>query len=132
MLLVEDSPTDVFVIKEVLDACAVDLRVLVAKDGHEALQVLRGLPAEDCPALILLDLNIPKVNGLEVLRQVRAGSNCQETPVVIVSSSRADEDRGTAERLGANAYFQKPADLQSYTQLGMIVERMLGHTGAGS
>ena len=129
MLLVEDSPTDVFVIREVLGGCQVNFRVDVVKDGQQALRYLQD--SGSCPALVLLDLNIPKVSGFEVLRELRAGSRCQRTPVIVVSSSRADEDRSTAEQLGANAYFQKPADLDSYTELGQVVERVLGRTGIG-
>jgi len=129
VLLVEDSPTDVFVIREVLGGCQVNLRVDVVKDGQEALRYLHD--TSSCPALVLLDLNIPKVNGFEVLRELRAGSKCHRTPVIVVSSSRADEDRSTAQQLGANAYFQKPADLESYTELGQVVERVLGRTGIG-
>ncbi len=129
MLLVEDSPTDVFVIKEVLGGCAVNFRVDVAQDGQEALRYLQDTGR--CPALVLLDLNIPKVDGLEVLRQLRASPRCQRTPVIVVSSSRADEDRSMAKQLGANAYFQKPADLETYRELGQVVERVLGRTGVG-
>ncbi|HTS47892.1 MAG TPA: response regulator [Bryobacteraceae bacterium] len=129
MLLVEDSPTDVFVIKEVLGGCRINFRIDVAKDGQEALRYLHE--SGRCPALVLLDLNIPKVDGFQVLHELRAGSKCHRTPVIVVSSSRADEDRSTAEQLGANAYFQKPADLDSYTELGQVVERVLGRTGIG-
>ena len=131
MLLVEDSPTDVFVIKEVLGGCAVNFRVDVARDGQEALRYLQNPASGSCPALVLLDLNIPKVNGLEVLRQLRSGPWCRRTPVIVVSSSRADEDRSMAEQLGANAYFQKPAGLESYRELRQVVEHVLGRTGAG-
>lgn len=127
MLLVEDSPTDVFVIKEVLGECEIKFRVDVVKDGQEALRYLKE--SGRCPALVLLDLNIPKVDGFQVLHELRAGSKCHQTPVIVVSSSRADEDRSTAEELGANAYFQKPADLESYTELKQVVERVLRRAG---
>jgi CheY-like chemotaxis protein len=129
VLLVEDSPTDVFVIKEVLGGCAVNFRVDVAQDGQEALRYLQDPTSGSCPALVLLDLNIPRVDGLEVLRQLRAGSRCWRTPVIVVSSSRADQDRSMAEQLGANAYFQKPSDLESYRELGRVVEHVLGRAG---
>lgn len=129
MLLVDDSPTDVFVIKEVLGRCAMKFRIDVAKDGQEALRYLQDSGSRSCPALVLLDLNIPKVGGLEVLRELRADSRCRRTPVIVVSSSRAYEDRSMAERLGADAYFQKPADLESYSELGEVVRRVL--SGAG-
>ena len=129
VLLVEDSPTDVFVIREVLSGCQIKFRVDVVKDGQEALRYLHK--SDRCPALVLLDLNIPKVDGFQVLHELRSGSKCHRTPVIVVSSSRADEDRSTAEQLGANAYFQKPGDLESYSELRQVVEDVLGRPGIG-
>jgi CheY-like chemotaxis protein len=133
---VEDSPTDAFVIKEILAGADLKFHVDVVKDGQEALRYLlrsggSGYGTENCPALVLLDLNIPKVSGLEVLAELRAGPICQSVPVIVVSSSRAEEDHDKAKRLGADAYFEKPSDLQSYTQLARIVELVLRRRGAG-
>lgn len=135
MLLVEDSPTDVFVIKEILAGADLKFHVDVVKDGQEALRYLQGCGGqrygtENCPALVLLDLNIPKVSGLEVLAELRAGSMCQSIPVIVVSSSRAEEDHDRAKQLGADAYFEKPSDLQSYTRLARIVELVLRGRGS--
>ena len=131
ILLVEDSATDVFVIKEILAGAGLKFRVDVVKDGQEALRYLQRSgaaesSAESHPALVLLDLNVPKVSGLEVLAQLKASSKWQSIPVIIVSSSRADEDHKSARQLGADAYFEKPSDLQSYRELARIVERVLG------
>jgi CheY-like chemotaxis protein len=128
VLLVEDNPTDVFVIKEVLDRCGLNLRVRSARDGQDALTYLQDLAGNEsslCPALVLLDLNLPKISGFEVLEVLRSGPRCNRTPVIIVSSSKAQTDRAAAERLGADAYFEKPADLKAYQELGPVIMRFL-------
>jgi CheY-like chemotaxis protein len=132
-LLLEDNPTDVFVIKEfviqaVLDSCNLNLQVRIAEDGREALQYLQNLDQDDSspgPALVLLDLNVPKVDGLEVLRHMRHGSRCKRTPVIVVTSSNAEPDRTAAQRLGVEAYFQKPKDLTAYMELAQVIKRVL-------
>jgi CheY-like chemotaxis protein len=128
VLLVEDNPTDVFVIKEVLEGCGLNFRPRVVSDGRDALRYLEDLDRDHSsppPALVLLDLNIPKVDGIEVLRQLRRAPRCKGTPVVVVTSSTADQDRAAAERLGAEAYFQKPKDLTAYMELGQVIKRVL-------
>ncbi len=132
MLLVEDNPTDVFVIAEVLEKCGPSLRLHVASDGQDALNYLQQVARDEsteCPALVLLDLNVPKVPGVEVLRQLRSGSRCRRTPVIVVTSSTADGDRAAAQSLGAEAYFPKPNDLAAYAELGQLVIHILGRTG---
>ncbi|HEY7337134.1 MAG TPA: response regulator [Bryobacteraceae bacterium] len=127
--VVDDNPTDVFVIREVLMASGLNLRIRIARDGQEALQYYREMDREDrspCPALILLDLNLPKVAGFEVLRELRSGLRCNRTPVIVITSSSSDGDRVMARRLGADEYFQKPADLAAYSELETIVRRVLG------
>ena len=132
MLVLEDNPTDVFVIKEVLAICAPHLQIRVAVDGREALQYLQDLDQDEsatCPALVLVDLNVPKVDGIEVLRRLRRGSRCKRTPVVVISSSTADKDRAAARRLGAEAYFQKPKDLMAYMELANVIKGVLQTPG---
>jgi two-component system response regulator len=128
VLLVEDNPTDIFVIKEVLGSCGVRLNLRIARDGQEALQYLQDLAHDEnaeCPALVLLDLNLPRVPGIEVLRELRGASRCPQTPVVVVTSSLAESDRISAQELGAEAYFQKPTDLTLYLQLGTLIKDVL-------
>jgi two-component system, chemotaxis family, response regulator Rcp1 len=128
VLLVEDNTTDVFVIKRVLQECGLERYVRVASDGEEAVHYLQRLSDDAAcpkPFLVLLDLNVPKVSGIEVLRQLRAG-RCRLTPVIIVTSSVSDSDRSAAESLGAEAYFQKPHDLAEYMKLAVVIKRILG------
>lgn len=129
VLLLEDNPTDVFVIKEVLERCRLNLRLRVVDNGLDALQYLQDSDRDTsspCPALVLLDLNVPKVHGFEVLRRLRGGSRCHRTPVVVVTSSTAESDRAAAQRLGAEAYFEKPKDLTAYMELERVIKRVLG------
>ena len=85
----------------------------------EKLARVEELP---CPELVLLDLNLPKVNGIEVLRQLRKNWRCQSTPVIVVTSSMAEADRKAVELLGVQAYFQKPANLSSYMRLEQLMK----------
>ncbi len=127
VLLVEDNPTDVFVIKEVLESSGLNLGIHVTTNGQEALVYLRDLTRDQkavCPVLVLLDLNLPKVTGIEVLRELRA-SRCSRTPVIVVTSSSAETDRYTAQQLGATAYFQKPTTLAEYMELAELIKRVL-------
>jgi CheY-like chemotaxis protein len=129
VLLVEDNPTDVFVIKEVIKQSELNLDLRVASDGQEALSYFQDLARSEkpsCPALVLLDLNLPKVGGIEVLRQLREGTPCNRTPVIVVTSSTAEADRVAVQRLGAEAVFHKPSNLSAYMQLAPLIKQLLG------
>jgi chemotaxis family two-component system response regulator Rcp1 len=128
VLLVEDNETDVFVIKEVLKRSGLNLQLHVVRDGQAALLYLQEASNDEKsagPALILLDLNIPKVAGLEVLRRIRSGSHFSRARVVVVSSSDSESDRNAARRLGAEVYFRKPTDLTAYMELAGVIRRVL-------
>ena len=99
----------------------------MVRDGQEALQYLESLNGEEGtpkPALILLDLNVPKIPGIEILRHLRNGP-WRKTPVIIVTSSISEGDRSAAANLGAEAYFQKPNDLAAYMELSHVIKRIL-------
>jgi CheY-like chemotaxis protein len=128
VLLVEDNPTDVFVMREVVEDCGQNLRLLIADNGREALRYLQDLAKteqESFPVLVLLDLNLPKISGIDVLRQLRQDSPCKRTPVIVVTSSTAESDRAAVRRLGAEAYFQKPNDLAGYKKLARLIRSVL-------
>jgi chemotaxis family two-component system response regulator Rcp1 len=138
VLLVEDNETDLFVIKEVLERSGLQVRLRVAKDGEDAVQYLKALAEDEKslgPGLILLDLNLPRVPGIDVLRQIRRTAKCNQTPVIVVTSSVSASDRDAVQNLGVDAYFRKPPDLKAYMQLGQVIKQILsrssGRTGNG-
>ena len=119
ILLVEDNPNDVELTLEALGEYNLANEVEVARDGEEALDYLysRGKFAErtgNNPAVILLDLKLPKIDGLEVLRRIRADDGLKLIPVVILTSSREERDMVEGYRLGANAYVVKPIDFHEF------------------
>jgi CheY-like chemotaxis protein len=124
VLLVEDNPDDVTLMLRALRRAnlASEDQVAVARDGVEALEYLSGTgpdahgDAEGLPAVVLLDLKLPKVNGLEVLRHVRADQKTKLIPVVIVTSSDEEHDVIEGYRLGANSYVRKPEDFDQFTE----------------
>jgi CheY-like chemotaxis protein len=123
VLLVEDNATDAFVIQEVLAECGLDVDLEIVINGEEAIRYIDRCGA--CPSLILLDLNLPKVSGFEVLKRLRESDKCADTPVIIVSSSPAQSDRDETKKLGANGYFQKPITLSQFLELGPMIEKAL-------
>ncbi len=116
-LLVEDNPGDVRLVKEALRDCKTPLRLTVAKDGEEAFDLLfNSGPGYVRPQLILLDLNLPKRSGHEVLRGVKEDSSLRTIPVIVVSSTGSREDVNRAYKLSANCYIRKPMDLETTLQ----------------
>ena len=129
VVLVEDNPTDVFVIRNILGQSCSDVTLRVLTDGQEALRYFENLAGDESsrpPSIVLLDLNIPKVSGFDVLRKIRSISRWDRIPVVIVTSSNSREDHVTAQQLSADAFFNKPADLRAYFELGGLVQQILG------
>ena len=127
ILLVEDSSTDVDLTLHVLRQSTLANRTYVARDGEEALEYLFGRGAysdrgPECPVkLILLDLKLPKVDGLTVLRAIKNGLHTKVIPVVILTSSREEKDVMNCYDLGANSYVQKPVDFDQFRE---IVEQL--------
>jgi two-component system, response regulator len=122
ILLVEDNPRDEELALRALQKNNIRNRVVIARDGEEALDYLlaRGAHAgrdpDALPELILLDLKLPKVGGLEVLRELRAHQRTKLLPVVILTSSNEDEDRLAGYSNGANSYVRKPVDFNEFTE----------------
>jgi len=111
LLIVEDSPTDLALTRHALDVAGVPLRVVAARDGEQAMERLHDAPAPD---LILLDLNLPKKSGLEVLADLAADPELRRIPVVVLSSSTAHKDVTGAYDRNANAYLVKSLDLDEF------------------
>lgn len=119
VLLVEDNPGDVRLVKEALRDFHLPLHLTVARDGEEALQILFSTkPGNHTfrPHMILLDLNLPKRSGHEVLRTVKQDADLRTIPVVIVSSASSAEEVNRAYQLSANCYICKPMDLETTLQ----------------
>jgi len=118
ILLVEDNPRDAELTLRAFEKYHLANRVLVARDGAEALQIVHGSgdgdPAVVRPRVILLDLKLPKIDGLEVLRRLKADARTRSVPVVVVTSSNQDPDIQTAYDLGANSYVVKPVDFETF------------------
>lgn len=114
ILLVEDNPDDEALTLRAFSKTNIGNPVHVVRDGQEALDYLFGDAA--LPSLVLLDLKLPKVDGLEVLRQIRANDRTAILPVVILTSSREEQDLVSGYRLGANSYVRKPVDFGSFLE----------------
>jgi two-component system, chemotaxis family, response regulator Rcp1 len=117
ILLVEDSPGDVRLTREALRDARVLNRVSVVGDGLEALAFLRRegkYPAAPWPDLILLDLNLPRMDGREVLAEIKNDPRLRQIPVVVLTTSQAERDIVETYNLGANCYVTKPVDLEQF------------------
>ncbi|SEK42084.1 response regulator [Nonomuraea pusilla] len=120
VLLVEDDQGDILLTREAFDLNKVRNRLNVVNDGEQAMAYLRreGPYAGACrPDLILLDLNLPRMSGLEVLREVKSDAALRAIPVVILTTSEAEEDIVRSYRLHANAYVSKPVDFEQFIRV---------------
>lgn len=122
ILLVEDNPSDVKLAKRALEKNQITNKLVVAEDGREALDYVfatgpyAGRDARDVPIVVLLDLKLPKLDGLEVLKQIRANELTSLLPVVILTSSNREEDIVASYKLGANSYIRKPVDFTQFAE----------------
>ena len=132
MVLVEDHLEDELLIRESLALRFPDADVTVLRDGEQMMRWIDMIESEyaPCPDIILLDLNLPRFRGEQVLERLRTTSRCGPVPVVIVSSSEAPTDRAMATRLGSARYFQKPQDYEAFMKLGDLVHDALYSKGA--
>ncbi|HEY6389746.1 MAG TPA: response regulator [Bryobacteraceae bacterium] len=131
LLLAEDNLPDALLVREAIKLENLPLDIYIAPDGEQALDFLTRAeqdPAAPCPHVLLLDLNLPKVEGLEVLRRIRASDKCKDVPVLIVTSSDSPDDRNESARLGAG-YFRKPPDYQEYLKIGSALRELLESKG---
>ncbi len=127
ILLVEDNPSDVELTMRALEMSRIANRLVVAEDGEAALEFLWGTgryvgrDVSDLPALVLLDLNLPLLSGLEVLEMIRADARTRRLPVVILTSSKEEQDLADGYDLGANSYIRKPVD---FNQFAVCIEQL--------
>lgn len=122
ILLVEDNPNDEELTLLAFNRQKIKNDVIVARDGEEALDYIfgtgkyEGRDINDHPSLIIMDLKLPKIDGLDVLRQIRNDERTQFFPVIVLTSSKEDRDVLDAYKLGTNAYVQKPIDFQQFAE----------------
>lgn len=122
ILLVEDNPDDEALTIRAFRKNNITNEVVVARDGVEALDYLfgagkyEGRDTSDLPQVVLLDLKLPKMDGLEVLRRIRADDRTRYQPVVILTSSKEDQDMISGYRLGANSYVRKPVNFEEFIE----------------
>lgn len=122
ILLVEDNPSDIDLTRRALQKSRIANELVVVEDGQEALEYLLDIDPltntylNDLPALILLDLKLPKVDGLQVLRAIRAEDHTSRLPVVILTTSSEEQDIAQSYDLGANSYIRKPVDFRQFVE----------------
>ena len=119
ILLVEDNPDDA-TLTELALRQGISAKLEIARDGQEALDYLSN-EANDVPRLVLLDLQLPSVNGLEVLRRIREHDRTRLTPVVTVTNSSAPNDVAAAYQCGTNSYIRKPVDFNQFAELIRLI-----------
>jgi DNA-binding response OmpR family regulator len=133
ILLAEDNRADVMLVREALAVHQIEHVVHVLEDGEVALRYISRIgvdPEAPCPDVLLLDLNLPKAEGIEILRGFRSNAACASTPVIIVTSSDAVRERERAHELGVSRYFRKPSSLAAFLELGAVVRDVLKESEA--
>ena len=124
ILLAEDNRGDILLVSKALACHHIEHTLHVVRDGAEAIKFVwrMGKPGEPpCPDIMILDLNLPKADGVEVLSEFRKHPGCAPTPVIVVTSSDAPHDRARVAGMGVSRYFRKPSDLDSFMTLGSII-----------
>ncbi len=127
ILLAEDNQADVYLVRRSLEEHGIGHELRTVQDGEAALRLIAQMGSVvRCPELVLLDLNLPRVSGSEILQELRANPECAHVPVIVLTSSDSPDDRGDTSRLGARAYFRKPLQFDAFMELGGLVRSVLG------
>jgi DNA-binding response OmpR family regulator len=128
ILLIEDAEPDVFLVREALKSAGLDFQLTVLDDGEKALHFIDALDRSDnevCPHVILLDLNLPRCSGEEILDHIRRSDRCKNIPVLVITSSDSPRDKVSVSNLGASLYFRKPSRLDEFMRLGLLVRELI-------
>lgn len=128
MLVVDDNESDLFLIQEAIRATRLPLTLSVANDGEQAIgffDQVDAQPGMPCPTLIILDINLPKKQGGDVLKHMRLSRRCADALVIVVSTSDSAWEREQMRNLGADEYFHKPSEYDEFMKLGDIVKALL-------
>lgn len=131
--MVEDNNADVYLIRQAIQAADLNADLDVVQDGEKAIRFFAQVDRDEstaCPVMVILDINLPKRHGGEVLREMRKSRRCGNALVVVVTSSDSSRDRDDMARLGANAYFRKPSDYEGFLKLGDVASALLQRVGA--
>ncbi len=130
--MAEDNLPDALLVREAIRLEKLPLEVHVASDGERAIDWIAKVEQGDedvpCPHVFLLDLNLPKADGFEVLRRIRASEKCKDVVVLVVTSSDSAADRAMAAQLGAG-YFRKPTSLEEFLKIGSVLRGYLERKG---
>ncbi len=122
ILLIEDDQVDALTIKRILKEIKVSNQLNIVADGEKALAFLRD-PENRKPGIILLDLNMPRMNGIEFLTIVKKDADLKKVPVVVLTTSRADQDRVDSFNIGVAGYMIKPVDYQKFVEIITTIDR---------
>ncbi len=128
ILLVEDNPADVYLIEEALRTHSIDFKLRWIADGEQALTTFQSdsnFDGDNLPDLILLDLNLPRVDGKEILSRIRQVGDLDHTRVAVLTSSDSPSDRRDAETLGADCYIKKPPTLDEFLAIGAVIKDLV-------
>ena len=129
IFLAEDSPADVFLFREALNAHGIECTLFLCRDGEEAMSFLLKAETDGpTPEVFVLDLNLPKIDGREILRHLRDDSRFARAPVIILTSSDNPIDRADCLRMGADRYVRKAAKVSDSLRIGGVVKAMIGKT----
>jgi CheY-like chemotaxis protein len=128
LLLVEDNLADAYLVRESIRLHELPLEIQIVEDGAEAISLFDRIEADPklaCPEAVLLDLNLPKRPGVDVLRRIRQSRRCSWIPIIVITSSDSAKDREATASLGADHYFRKPSTYDEFMKLGVLLRRIV-------
>lgn len=126
LLIVEDNPTDEMILRRALVDEGLNVSIRVAQDGDEAMRILESCAAQEAPHLVVIDINLPKRSGIDVLRKCRFTPLLAETKTLVFTSSDEPSDHSRAELLGVNLYLRKPSQLEDFAMAAKAIRKLLG------
>jgi chemotaxis family two-component system response regulator Rcp1 len=128
ILIVEDNQSDLYLIQRAIESTDLPIDFHIVRDGQRAVQFFdraEADPTMPCPDLVILDVNLPKKQGGDVLKHMRSLSRCAQARVIVVSTSDSESDRELMRQLGADGYFAKPSEFDEFMKLGDLVKGVL-------
>jgi chemotaxis family two-component system response regulator Rcp1 len=128
VLIVEDNQSDAYLIQRAIEGTKLPIDFHVVRDGQRAVQFFDQAdadPAKPCPDIVILDINLPRIQGADVLKHMRSLSRCAQVHVIVVSTSVSERERELVKDLGADGYFRKPSEFDEFMKLGDLVKGAL-------